>query len=307
MKASQPSNGIVLDGEQTEETGKQLVTDAKAGDFVAVESSLLDGTLPWYIGEIVASGADSGICYKWAKVAMTDKTTGIMVNKGDEVVDVRLWMPLGNGGGSSTYRLSDMTVPVHPGHVRFKITASEANTSKMFKQRRLCVPVECPEGHAVVKNNDSDDLANCDCNLCGAAPSPWTCPKVDAEEAAVCNYDLCTDCKEHKGKIRVLHSDTKTAIFNSMPNVGGPSDPFHGKEHVGVWHKLHTVKDSSENVQAIAIKLRVSQKELIAHNGFDNQVLHAGSRFRKGTTLWAPGSGDCMDCMDDGCCSSSSK
>ena len=71
-----------------------------------------------------------------------------------------------------------------------------------------------------------------------------------------------------------------------------------------MWHKLHTAKDSSENVQAIAIKLKVSQKELIAHSDFDNQVLHAGSRFRKGTTLWAPGSGDCMD---DGCCPSSSK
>ena len=292
---------VVLTGEDSGVMGQQLVDDAEVGDFLAVE--VKGHTLPWIVGEVVASGGgDGAVCYSWSKATETDEDTGIKVQRGDHVVGLRLWMPLDNGGGSSTYKLTDKTVPVHPRRVRFKLAAADANRGGQFKVRRHPGPVLCRAGHGLVQNHDVSERNNACCNVCNAKPSPWMCP-VAEDTNDPCDYDLCTDCKDLMGNIRTMKADTKSAIFNSMPNVGGISDPFDGKEYGGVWHKLYKVTDSSKNIQAIAIELRVSQLELVNHNGFEGRELHAGSRFRKGTTLWCPGGGDNSDkCKEVGCC-----
>ena len=321
------SGAVVLTGEEAASTAKQIVEATKVGDFVAVE--VHDHPLPWLLGEVVApsqvDGAKdiTGVSFKWGTDTNEDKDTGITVKENDHVLAVRLWMPLDNGGGSSLFKFRDGTdddnpvtvFAMHVGHVRYRIPKDDANDTKtgLFKVRRGRAPVECRKLHGVVKNKDAAGVAAAECDICDKTSCLYTCNKVDTNGDATCDYDLCADCHEMKGQIRTLKSETKTAIFNCIPNVGGPSDPYFGltsEVNGGVWHGLYTVKHAAETVQSIAMALQVSQLELTNHNQFQQRTsggrridreLTAGSRFTVGTTLWCPGGGSYKDCTN-GCC-----
>ena len=72
----------------------QLSQAAAVGDFLAIETEGSD--LPWTLGQVVACVEEH--------TGEDEKAVGRsgMITAGDRVVQLRRWMPLENGGGSST-------------------------------------------------------------------------------------------------------------------------------------------------------------------------------------------------------------
>ena len=275
----------VLDATTAETDGTALAEQTRAGDFVAVEINGQE--LPWVLGHVVVKdGADEG-CFKYSgpDVPAEESLTGIKIGNGDGVVLVQPWLPMENGGGASVYgwRSDKKAVPVPSKNVRFKFSAQEADDTH-FKVRRRKTEVKCrfDNGHRMGQSRAVEDDLVCDLCNCDVVGRAWTCSKK-------CDYDICSTCYAKAATTRHLQADTKALINSLLPNVGGAADPNHGRVVGGDWKKLYTVHDNSKTLQQIAIDLEVSQAELIENNDFDDIELHAGSRFRTGTTLWCPG------------------
>ena len=77
------------------ETGRRRSAAAVIGDFLVVE---LNGNneLPWMIGEVIKK------VHKYEGEGESEQYTGT-IRPGDEVVHLRRWMPLQNGGGGNQH------------------------------------------------------------------------------------------------------------------------------------------------------------------------------------------------------------
>ena len=300
---------VRLAGSDAEAKGRELAGEAKVGDFLAVE--VTKKALPFLIGEVVLT--DDVVQFEWNEDAKAkwagsnnDMDTTSEPTLNEKAIRIRLWMPLDNGGGSAMYKLTDTVVPVPSKHVLFRIT--DDTEAQLFKRRRMKVPVQCTNGHAMEQNKANPDDKECDnvpLGLCSSdSACPWHCP-IDGCNSKL--IDLCDGCHEKKAKIRLLDSSAKSDIFKAMPSDA--LDPFRTKVYNTkvrdqAWHKLYTVTDSSKNLQAIAMELQVSQKQLIEENQYDGRELTAATCFKKDSTLWMPGHGDNYDECEFGlgCC-----
>ena len=117
------------------------------------------------IGEVVLT--DDVVQFEWNEDAKAkwagsnnDMDTTSEPTLNEKAIRIRLWMPLDNGGGSAMYKLTDTVVPVPSKHVLFRIT--DDTEAQLFKRRRMKVPVQCTNGHAMEQNKANPDDKECD-------------------------------------------------------------------------------------------------------------------------------------------------
>lgn len=260
---------IVVTRSRARARGAELGQAATAGSFAVVEVNgddapfcigQVDRTLHSYEGEPA-----SGYCGK--------------VEAGDDVVELRRWMPLENGGGSSTYQWTEAKVLAPVGAILFTFSLEDANKTH-FKVSSDVTP-ECPDHHKLLNSGFKE---NTSCDICNADGTHWRCSRRS------CNYDLCTPCKKNKSSRRRLLPSTKLTIFNKIPNL--EHDPYEGVDgnDIGWWGKYETTVPGVL-VKDIALDVKVSLAALIENNGDRNGKINLkpDSRLLKGTTLWIPG------------------
>ena len=251
----------VLTRNQAMARGETMAEEVVVSDFVVIEVDNADAAVPWLIGEVdepvsVHLGSDvSNYCGT--------------VCRGDNAYKVRRWMPLQNGGGSSTFQWTDEVCLVQSSSTRWRVRRDDANSTH-FKLGRSVHP-ECPKHHKLTAKS----LSNL-CDICDTSGTAWRCAR--------CDYDVCSACKIGLSLRRRLRPCTKLSIFSRMPNVD--EDPYEDVDGGDDWSCLYTVQRAS-TIRDVALDVKVSLGALIDHN--DGINLQTTSSVRRGTTLWVPG------------------
>ena len=261
-----PPARLILTRARAKREGQALSVDAVVGDFIACE--VADNTyVPFMVGFVTKPVHD----YHGDVEAKGESD----LSQGDSVLELQAWMPLENGGGSATYQCKNSSICVNVDDVRFRCTREEAD-KQHFKLTRSVTP-ECTRHHKLVLATTCQLQHECD--ICNATGTTWTCSR------RLCDYDLCSSCKDVVADRRLLAPATKTLIYNAIPNV--EQDPFEDQDGGDEWSGLYRTTSSGVLIKDVALHCKVSLAALLDHNGGNG--LAPDSRLRRGTELWIPG------------------